>query len=178
MVYEAQRKENTVAMSAELQDAYNDQITLEFASSYAYLQMAAFLDDANLPGFANWMRQQAEEERIHAMKFFDFVLNRGNQVELRSIPAPSDDYTSPLSVFEASLAHEQKVTRSIHDLYAHATDGKDYESLALLHWFIDEQVEEESTVSELIEQIAMAGDNGAALLLLDRELGTRVSGNE
>lgn len=167
-----------MAMSADLQDAFNDQITLEFASSYAYLQMAAFFEDANLSGFANWMRQQAEEERIHAMKFFDFVLDRGNQVELRSIPSPSADYTSPLSVFEASLAHEQKVTRSIHDLYSQATEAKDYESLPLLHWFIDEQVEEESTVSQLIEQIAMAGDNGAALLLLDRELGTRVPGAE
>jgi ferritin len=165
-------------MSSDLQDAYNDQITLEFASSYAYLQMAAFLDDANLPGFANWMRQQAEEERVHAMKFFDFVLDRGNQVELRSIPAPSGDYTSPLSAFEASLAHEQKVTRAIHDLYGQATEEKDYESLPLLHWFIDEQVEEEATVSELIEQIAMAGNNGAALLLLDRELGTRVPSAE
>ena len=167
-----------MAMSADLQDAYNDQISLEFASSYAYLQMAAFLEDANLPGFGNWMRRQAEEERTHAMKFFDFVLDRGNQVELRPIPAPSTDYTSPLSAFEASLAHEQKVTAAIHDLYSQATEAKDYESLPLLHWFIDEQVEEESTVSELIEQIAMAGDNGAALLLLDRELGTRMSGDE
>jgi len=165
-------------MSADLQDAYNDQITLEFASSYAYLQMAAFFEDANLPGFANWMRQQAEEERVHAMKFFDFMLDRGHQVELRAIPAPSADYTSPLSVFEASLAHEQRVTSSIHDLYAQATDVRDYESLPLLHWFINEQVEEEATVSELIEQIAMAGENGAALLLLDRELGTRVPGTE
>lgn len=161
-------------MSPALQDAYNDQITLEFASSYAYLQMAAFFDDANLPGFANWMRRQADEERIHAMKFFRFVLDRGSRVELRAIPAPSVDYTSPLSVFEASLNHEQTVTRAIHDLYSRATEEKDYESLPLLHWFIDEQVEEEATVSELIEQIAMAGDNGAALLLLDRELGTRI----
>jgi ferritin len=160
-------------MSAALEDAYNDQITLEFASAYAYLQMAAFFADANLPGFANWMRQQAEEERTHAMKFFDFVLDRGNQVELRAVPAPSADYTSPLSVFEASLSHEQTVTRAIHDLYSQAVEEKDYESLPLLHWFIDEQVEEEATVSELIEQIAMAGDNGAALLLLDRELGAR-----
>jgi len=165
-------------MSAALQDAYNDQVTLEFASSYAYLQMAAFFDDADLPGFANWMRQQAEEERIHAMKFFDFVLDRGNHVELRSIPAPSSAYTSPLSVFEASLAHEQKVTASIHNLYAQAMEEKDYESLPLLHWFISEQVEEEASVSQLIEQIAMAGDNGAALLLLDRELGTRARGAE
>lgn len=163
-------------MSSDLQDAFNDQITLEFASLYAYLQMAAFLEDANLPGFANWMRQQAEEERVHAMKFFDFVLDRGNQVELRVIDAPSADFTSPLSAFEASLAHEQKVTKAIHALYEQATEERDYESLPLLHWFIDEQVEEEATVSELIEQVAMAGDNGAALLLLDRELGTRVSG--
>ena len=165
-------------MSPDLQDAYNDQITLEFESSYAYLQMAAFFEEANLPGFANWMRQQAEEERVHAMKFFDFVLDRGNSVELRTITAPSADFTSPLSVFESSLAHEQKVTRSIHDLYSKATEAKDYESLPILHWFIDEQVEEEATVSELIEQISMAGDNGAALLLLDRELGTRVSRSE
>jgi ferritin len=163
-------------MTSELQDAYNDHITLEFASSYAYLQMAGFFEDANLPGFANWMRQQAEEERLHAMKFFDFVLDRGNQVELRTIPAPSGDYTSPLSVFEASLAHEQSVTAAIHALYEQATATKDYESLPLLHWFINEQIEEESTVSELIDQIAMAGDNGAALLLLDRELGTRAPG--
>jgi len=162
-------------MSADLQDAYNDQIALEFASSYAYLQMAAFFDDGNLPGFGNWMRQQAEEERAHAMKFFDFVLDRDNQVELRSIPAPSADYTSPRSAFVASLAHEQMITRSIHDLYAQATNEKDYPSLPLLHWFINEQVEEEATMSELVEQISMAGDNGAALLLLDRELGTRVS---
>ncbi|MGZ5382567.1 MAG: ferritin [Acidimicrobiia bacterium] len=165
-------------MTSELQDAYNDQITLEFASSYAYLQMAAFFEDANLPGFANWMRQQAEEERLHAMKFFDFVLDRGNHVELRVILAPSSDYTSPLSVFEASLAQEQKVTAAIHALYGQATASKDYESLPLLHWFINEQIEEESTVSELIDQIAMAGDNGAALLLLDRELGTRAPGAE
>jgi ferritin len=167
-----------MAMSAALQDAYNDQITLEFTSAYAYLQMAAFFADANLPGFSNWMRRQADEERAHAMKFFDFVLDRGNEVELRSVPAPSTDYTSPLSVFEASLHHEQTVTRAIHDLYSQALEEKDYESLPLLHWFIDEQVEEEATVSELIEQIAMAGDNGAALLLLDRELGTRIAGEE
>jgi len=167
-----------MAMTPQLQDAYNDQITLEFASSFAYLQMAAFFEDTNLPGFATWMRQQAEEERLHAMKFFEFVLDRGNQVELRSIPSPSSDFTSPLSVFEASLAHERKVTAAIHDLYGQATEGKDYESLPLLHWFINEQIEEESTVSELIEQIAMAGENGAALLLLDRELGTRAPGAE
>ena len=162
-------------MSKELQDAYNDQIALEFASSYAYLQMAAFFDNANLPGFSHWMRMQAEEERAHAMKFFDFVLDRGNEVELRAVAAPASDFTSPLSVFQASLGHEQKVSAAIRALYAQASAANDYESFALLQWFIDEQVEEEATVSELIEQLTMAGDNGAALLLLDRELGGRGS---
>lgn len=167
-----------MAMSKELQDAYNDQITLEFASSYAYLQMAAFFEDANLPGFAYWMRMQADEERTHAMKFFDFVLDRGNQVELRAVEAPTAAFTTPLSVFRASLGHEQKVSAAIRALYARAVEENDYESFALLQWFIDEQVEEESTVSKLIEQLTMAGDNGAALLLLDRELGSRSASEE
>ncbi len=165
-----------MAMSKELESSFNDQITLEFASSYAYLQMAAFCEEANLPGFAHWMRQQAEEERAHAMKFLDFVLDRGNHVQLGEIAAPAGDFTTPLSVFQASLAHEQHVTAAIHALYGQAQEEKDYESLPLLHWFIDEQVEEEATVSELVEQLQMAGDNGAALLLLDRELGRREDG--
>ncbi len=121
------------------------------------------------------MRMQAEEERAHAMRFFDFVLDRGNEVELRAIPAAATDFTSPVSVFQASLAYEQTVSAAIRALYAQASRENDYESFALLQWFIDEQVEEEATVSELIEQLTMAGENGAALLLLDRELGSRVT---
>ncbi len=166
-----------MAMSTDLEQAFNDQITLEFASEYVYLQMAAYFEANDLPGFAQWMRLQADEERTHALKFFDFVLERGNTVELGEIPAPPTEFASPLEVFEASLAHEQKVTAAIHDLYRMCSEAGEYHALPLLHWFIDEQVEEEASVSQIVEQIRMAGDNGAAMLFLDRELGARSPGS-
>ena len=107
------------------------------------------------------------------MKFFDFVLDRGSRVELRAIAAPVADFSSASAVFEAALRHERKVTASIHALYARAMEERDYECLPILHWFINEQVEEEATVARIIEQLSMAADNGAALLLLDRELAAR-----
>jgi ferritin len=160
-------------MSKELERAFNDQITLEFSSEYVYLQMAAYFAAKDLPGFSQWMRLQAAEERTHALKFFDFLLERGDVVELGALAAPKGDFGSVLEVFEASLAHERRVTASIHDLYARCSAAGEYQALPLLHWFIDEQVEEESTVSQIVEQIRMAGDNGAAMLFLDRELGGR-----
>jgi ferritin len=165
-------------MSKELEQAFNDQITLEFSSEYVYLQMAAYFESEDMPGFARWMRLQADEERSHALKFFDFILERGNDVTLGVIEAPSAAFSSPLEVFEASLAHEQKVTAAIHELYRMCTAASEYHALPLLHWFIDEQVEEEASVSQIVEQLRMAGDNGAALLFLDRELGTRLPESE
>ncbi len=162
-----------MAMSKELEDAFNDQVTLEFAASYAYLQMAAHFESANLPGMAVWMRAQAEEERTHAMKFYDFVVARDNQVKLRALEAPAADYGSALDVFQAALAHEQKVTAAIRGLYEQAAGENDYESFPLLQWFLTEQVEEEATVSEIIDQLRLAGDDSAALLMMDRELGAR-----
>lgn len=160
-------------ISSTLQAAYNDQINLELASSYAYLQMAAFLDEENLPGMSAWMRLQAEEERVHAMKFFDFVLERDGHVELTAIAAPALSLTTALSAFEGSLEHEQRVTAAINDLYAMASDERDYASYPLLNWFVEEQIEEEATVGLIVEQLKMIGDDRTALLMLDRELGAR-----
>jgi ferritin len=162
-----------MAISKSLEAAYNDQINLELASSYAYLQMAAFLEEENLPGMSAWMRLQAEEERVHAMKFFDFVLEREGHVELAAIAAPGLSLSTALSAFEASLAHEQKVTAAINDLYALATDERDFASYPLLNWFVEEQIEEEANVSLIVEQLRMIGEDRTALLMLDRELGAR-----
>ncbi|MFW2339471.1 MAG: ferritin [Acidimicrobiia bacterium] len=162
-----------MAISKSLEAAYNDQINLELASSYAYLQMAAFLDEENLPGMSAWMRLQAEEERVHAMRFFDFVLEREGHVELTAIAAPGLSLSTALAAFEASLAHEQKVTAAINDLYALATDERDFASYPLLNWFVEEQIEEESTVGLIVEQLRMIGEDRTALLMLDRELGAR-----
>ena len=162
-----------MSISKALEHAYNDQVNLELASSYAYLQMAAFLDEANLPGMSAWMRLQAEEERVHGMKFFDYVLEREGHIELTAIDAPGLSLTSALSAFEASLEHERKVTAAINGIYALATDERDFASYPLLNWFVEEQIEEESTVGLIVEQLKMIGDDRTALLMLDRELGAR-----
>jgi ferritin len=162
----------------ELTAAFNDQITREFASSYQYLAMAAWLETASYPGMATWMRLQSEEEWAHAMKFYQFVLDRNEIIELNAIAAPDRDFETPLAVFRRALSAEQAVTAAINDLYALATEQRDFASLPLLDWFVNEQVEEEATVTQIIDDLTRAGTEGHALLMLDRELGARVPGAE
>ncbi len=163
-------------MKPELTAAFNDQITREFSSSYQYLAMAAWLESHSYPGMAHWMRMQSEEEWAHGRKFYQFVLDRNEEIELGPIPAPEVDFDSPLAVFRRSLVAENGVTEAINNLYALATELRDYASLPLLDWFVNEQVEEESTVSQVIDDLERAGREGHALLMLDRELGARVAG--
>ena len=157
----------------EIQEAMNEQIKNELYSAYQYLSMAAYCESANLPGFASWMRAQAREETEHAMKFYDFILDRNGQVVLRGIEAPVVEFGSPLEVFERALAHEQKVTAMINDLYGLAVRENDYASQAFLQWFVTEQVEEEKNTGDVVETLKMIGDKSEALFLLDRELGQR-----
>lgn len=156
-----------------VEQALNDQIQKEFHSAYIYLGMSAYFEAENLPGAAHWMRHQAEEEQEHAMKIFDFINDRGGRVALQAIGQPPADFTSPLAVFEAAYAHEQKVTKSIHDLYALALREGDYPTQIMLQWFIDEQVEEEKNSSAIMAQLKMVGDSPAALLMIDRQLAAR-----
>lgn len=156
-----------------LAEAFNAQVTMEHASSMAYLQMAAYLEDQNLTGMAAWMRAQSEEEREHGHRFFDFVLDRGNDVRIGSMAAPASDFASPTAVFEASLNQERAVTEAIHNLYRSASEHGDLASLPFLQTFIEEQNEEEATVETILERVRLAGDDPSSLLLLDRELGTR-----
>jgi ferritin len=159
-----------------VQQGINDQIKEELASAYVYLAMSAYLDRTGFKGMATWMRHQADEERGHAMRLFDFLIDRGGTVELQVIPAPPTEWDSPLDVFEGALAHEQKVTALIHDLYALAVKEADPALQVELQWFITEQVEEEATAGEIVDQLRLAGNQGALLLVLDRELGQRGDG--
>jgi ferritin len=158
-----------------IQDAMNEQIKNELYSAYQYLSMAAYCESANLPGFASWMRAQAREETEHAMKFYDFILDRNGRVVLRAIEEPVVEFGSPLEVFERALGHEQKVTTMINDLYGLAVRENDYASQAFLQWFVTEQVEEEKNTGDVVETLRMVGDGSEALFLLDRELGQRGS---
>ena len=160
-------------LGKSIQDAMNQQIKNEFFSAYQYLSMAAYCETANLPGFAHWMRTQAQEEKEHAMKFYDFILERGGHVELRAIEDPRIEFGSPLEVFEGALEHERKVTAMINDLYALAMEEKDYASQTFLQWFVTEQVEEEKNAGDVVETLKMIGGSNEALFLLDRELGQR-----
>ncbi|HEY5731397.1 MAG TPA: ferritin [Anaerolineales bacterium] len=156
-----------------MQDAMNEQINKELFSSYLYLSMAAYFEDKNLPGFANWMRIQANEEREHAMKFYDFILERGGRVELKAIDAPKTDWGSNLEVVEEVAAHEAKVTASINELYELALKEKDYPSQVMLQWFITEQVEEESNAAEILASLKMIEARETAVLQLDHRLSKR-----
>lgn len=160
-------------LSKKIQDALNAQINLEMASFYSYLAMAAHFESASLPGMASWMRLQSEEERIHAMKLFDHMIDRGGSVTLAPIAQPKLTYDSPISVFEAAFGHEQKVTKAINALYALAQKESDYASQVMLQWFINEQVEEEKSAATAIDQLRMAGKDASALLMLDQMFGSR-----
>jgi len=162
-------------LSKMMQDAINEQIKDELYSAYLYLSMAAYFEAESLPGFATWMRAQSQEEVEHAMKFFDFVNERGGRVELHAIEQPTVSFESPLAVFQATYEHEQKVTGLIHDLYELALEESDYAAQVMLHWFIDEQVEEEGSVSEILDTLERIGDKDQGLMMLDRELGQRGS---
>jgi ferritin len=160
-------------LSPKIQDALNSQINAELYSSYLYLSMSAYCDSQNLAGMANWMRIQAQEEHGHAMKFFDFVNERDGRVVLTQIEAPKTEWTSPLNVFEETLAHEQKVTGLINGLVDLSLEEKDHASNTFLQWFVTEQVEEEATAKSILDKLKLIGDNPVALYMLDGELGQR-----
>jgi len=163
-------------INKKVEEAINEQIRDEFHSAYSYLAMSAYCEGINLPGFAHWLRQQYEEEIGHALRLFDFLGDRGGKVSLRTLDAPSSDFSSPLQLFEAVLAHEQKVTGLIHKLYALAVKENDYPTQVQMQWFITEQVEEEKTTGDILEQLKLANGNNTAMLILDRELGSRAGG--
>lgn len=160
-------------LSQGIQEAIDDQIHHEFQSAYVYLGMSAYLEAANFTGFAQWMRFQSKEEVMHAMKLFDYVNDRNGRVTLKALEQPPVKFKSILDVFEHALAHEQKVTAMIHSLYALATKESDYATAVALQWFINEQVEEEATATSVVDRLKIAGNDGAALLMLDREMGSR-----
>ena len=160
-------------ISKTMQDAICDQIQAELYSSYLYLSMAAHFEAASLPGFAKWMRIQADEERGHAMKFFDYVLDRGGKVTLKAIEAPPAEFGEPLAIFEDVYKHEQLVTSLIHKLYAAALKENDYASQIMLQWFVSEQVEEEKNASAIIDTLKMMEDRKTGLVNIDHRIGKR-----
>jgi ferritin len=160
-------------LGKKLEQAINDQIQAEIYSAYLYLAMSAYCEDISMPGYAHWLRVQSEEEIEHAMKFFHYVNERGGRVILQPIQQPEAEFDSPLDVAKQIYEHEQKVTSLINDLYALATEEKDYAAQVFLQWSIDEQVEEEDSATRLVEMFEMIQDSPNGLFMLDQKLGAR-----
>jgi ferritin len=160
-------------MNKNVEKALNEQIHAEFFSFYLYLSVAAYFTTRHLDGFAHWMRIQAQEEFSHAMKLFDYLNERGGTVALLALDAPQHDWESPSAAVGAVLKHEQHISQRINSLVDLATAEKDHATTVVLHWYVNEQVEEEATADTLYHQVKMLEDSPHGLLMLDRELATR-----
>lgn len=161
-------------LSDNLLKSLNTQVNYEFFSSYTYLAMAAYAESLDLGGCANFFRVQAQEELFHAMKFYDYINQKGGVVKLEAIDKPVTQYEDIVDVFKKGYEHEQTVTNRIYDLVNIATEEKEHATLGLLGWFVDEQVEEENTFNLLVKKIIRSANNPAALYMLDDELAARV----
>ncbi|TET24992.1 MAG: ferritin [Candidatus Cloacimonadota bacterium] len=154
--------------------ALNTQLNAELYSAYLYLSMSAFFESTNLRGFANWMKVQAQEEYMHTMKFYDYILEYGSKVQLMPIDGPQTEWDSSLAVFEHVYKHEQKVTGLINDLVDLARSENDHETSNFLQWFVNEQVEEEASADAALQKIKRAENSPDGLFTVDKDLGKRV----
>ncbi len=160
-------------IAKKIEDAFNQQINAETYSAYLYWSMSAALEGMNLPGFANWMRMQTQEEMAHAVKLYDHIVERGGTVTLTAIDGPPTVWKDVKAVMEATLAHEQKVTGLINDLMDLAIAEKDHAATMFLQWFVIEQVEEEATAMEVLGKLEITGNSPGGLYMLDKEMAQR-----
>jgi ferritin len=160
-------------MHEQLREGFQAQMQAEFESAYLYLAMASYCAHQGWMGCAHWLRIQWQEELGHALKFFEFLLDRGVQPELRALQQPAHAFGTPLELFTKVLEHEQYITGRIHRLYRQATELEDYPAQVFLQWFVDEQLEEESQARAIVEQLRQIGESPVGIYLLDRELARR-----
>jgi ferritin len=160
-------------LSDNLVNSINDQIQFEYYSAFIYKSMQAYFEAEDLPGMANWMNIQFQEEMSHAEKMFDFVCETGKRVVLQGMDTPHRDYASPLEVFEVALEHEQIVTKRINALMDLAQQEKNHAAQIFLQWFVTEQIEEEATANHIIAKLKRVEGDGRGLMMIDQELAQR-----
>ena len=162
-------------ITKKMEKALNAQINREFYSAYLYLAMSAYCNKINMHGCEHWFRMQYAEEILHMTRMFDYIMQHGGEAHLMKIDEPPADFGSVLGAFEAGLKHEQFITGSINGLLDVAVEEKDHATRVFLQWFITEQVEEEANVKEIVDRLKMIGDNGAALIKIDKKLSQRTA---
>lgn len=162
-----------MTINEKIASAFNNQVTAELEASMVYLQLSYVLDELGLTGMRDWMQAQSKEELVHAQKFAQHLLDRDYTPQIGDIAPPKLDVSTALEAFDAALAHEQKISGLIRELAAIQDAEKDYDSRALIDWFLSEQIEEEATVGEIIDRLRLAGNSGSGILRIDGELGSR-----
>ena len=160
-------------LNKELLEALNEQMNHEYFAAHAYMAMASYCDSQSYEGFANFYIQQAKEERYHSKKIYDYINDRGGHAKFTALPAPKVDFSSILETFKDSLAQERDVTQRFYNLSELARNDKDYATISFLNWFLDEQVEEESTFETHIDYLTRIGDDCNTLYLYEKELAAR-----
>lgn len=161
-------------ISKKMTESLNQQVNAEIYSAYLYLSMAAYAVNSGLNGFANWFNVQVKEELIHAEKDYNYILQQGGKVALKSITQPPQDFSSAVDLFQQTLKHEKGVTKRIGALTDLANKESDHATTTFLQWFVTEQVEEEATANEILQRLNLVGKDGNGLLLIDSQLATRV----
>jgi ferritin len=160
-------------IGTKMQDALNEQIKEELYSEYIYLSMSTYFHATGMDGMAQWMKSQAAEERTHAMKIFDHIVERGGRVDLKSLDEPPKEWDAPIDAWKAAYKHEVYITGKISDLVDLASAENDKPAWAMLQWFVTEQVEEEDQTSKVVQMLERIGPSGSGLIMLDRGLGKR-----
>jgi ferritin len=162
-------------LSEKMTNELNEQVNREMYSAYLYMAMSSYSDSIGLKGFANWFMVQFHEEMFHAMKIYEYIQRQGEQPVLKAIDTPPSRFETALDMFEKTLEHEQFVTKSINNLMDLAIEEKDHATRIFLQWYVTEQVEEEENDNDIISQLKLIGDNPQGLMMLDRELGQRMT---
>ncbi|NLI10311.1 MAG: ferritin [Elusimicrobia bacterium] len=157
----------------KMEEMLNKQMNAEFYNSHLYMAMAAWFENQNLPGFASWMEVQAEEERKHALKFYNHLKERRGNIKVSQVPQPPANYKNALDVFQSALDHEIAVSKEINKMMEAALAEKDYAAVQLLNWFVSEQVEEEAQTDAVVQQLKMIGESRGSLMYIDRHLAKR-----
>jgi len=161
-------------ISNKMTDALNEQINREMYSAYLYMSMSAYSEYKGLKGFANWFMAQYQEEMVHAMKMYDYIQDQGGQVILKAIEKPPTEFGEPIDMFQATLKHEQFITKSINELADLAVLEKDHATQIFLQWYVTEQIEEEANDNEIIDKLKLVSGSPNGLFMIDKDLNARV----
>jgi ferritin len=155
-------------LSKEMTDILNDQIEKEGYSSNLYLAMATWTEANGYNGIAQWLYAQSEEERMHMLKVIEYIGERDGHAIIPEFKKPPVDYSNISDLFADVLKHEQYITGSINDIVAKSIEEKDYNTHTWVQWFVNEQIEEESSVRAIIDKLKLVGDNN--MYMFDRDI--------